>query len=1435
MTRVFISHSHADNGLALALGQWLEYEGWSDYFLDIHPTNGLSAAGESWSAALYRAIDRCEAVLFLISHDWIESRECYGEFRDAKNLGKHLFGVKVGPVKIEEIRPELAEKQLCDLTRGQHFRRFEVCETAANGPAAVSLSVDGLNCLRVGLKKAGLDASTFIWPPAADPDRSPYPGLRALDAADAGVFFGRDALIVRAIDRIRLARERGVEQVFAILGASGAGKSSFLRAGLLPRLQRDTDRFVVLPVVRPERAILEGTNGFLASLKDALIHVGRPKALSEIRALVEHGECARLIEEIAISARDASDDSSAPGDASRHVVIPIDQAEELFSEEGRIEAEQFLAVMESLRGKLASLREGPGASRSGILILLAIRTDAFSRLQQQAFAQQPSPLVFSLPAMPAFEFKSIIEGPARRHTQGGHPCRLTPELAEQLALDAQAVKSLPLLAMTLESLYREYNKGEKQKLVLDIDQYRRLGEMGAVIGKSVERALANPSAPPAIPKERDEISEVLNRIFPLLASSDPESKCFKRRVAVRDSFRAIPHADAVIARLIDQRLLESDARRLPGGTTDVEVVEVAHEALFVQWKAFDRWLHDYAGSLTMLEMIRRAAGEWWSNGQDSALLVHTDHRLATAEALLDDDRISVLLKAEDRAYLAACHKRDLDALQERKLNVRQRRWFVAALAIGSTVGLVFLSLAIMEKRDSARQRSLSLAMSSEAAVEQGDFEQGMRLGVLATRKDWLQPPDERAVQRLNRAADGNTAQILLPHQAAVRTVSFSNDGRLALTTSDENAAHLYDARTGSSIGGPMKHSAAIRTVAFSPDGRHVATSSADDTVRIWDSSTAKESAGPIQHAGVVRSVRFSADGLRIVTASEDQTARVWNVADGSPVTGPLDHQGIVLAADFVADGKQIVTVSNHSIRLWNAESGAALGTAMTSAQNIVDVSFCSDGSRLVTILGKSAQVWDLERRAVATETIEHEGPIRYASFSRDCRTIVTASDDGTAKLWIAASGLPVDGSLTMRHSDQVLFATFSADGRLIVTASSDHTAQLWDARGRPIGDPMPHRGVVNYADFSEDGAYVITASDDRTARIWEVAQLRNRAGPPMVHEARITSAAFSPDGKLVVTSSVDGRARLWDARTGVEIGGTPPRDGPLLTAIFDPDARHITTAADDGTVGRWAVVDQKPSTAPLRLAGRFLAMRFCRDGLRVATTSEDDKVLVRDGLTGKPLGPPIQVDSRVLSADIALDGQSIITGSAFREVVRWRVRDGRRIGDPMIREAPVNSVNFSQDGRFVLSASLKTTRIWDLENNSTVGKPRTHPADVPAARFSRDGRRVVIASLDHEARVWDVKTGLPLGEPRVSADGVTAVNFSPDGRYIVTASIDGAARVWSVLWSSYDDRETLRHAVCMRMSDDARRITEADSQLASVIARKQIGEDVCADVARSPR
>ncbi|MGA8689150.1 MAG: TIR domain-containing protein, partial [Methyloceanibacter sp.] len=289
MSRLFLSHSSANAAEAVAIRDWLVGEGWNEVFLDLDPERGI-AAGERWERALNEAASRCEAVLFLISGDWLKSRWCLKEFNLARRLNKRLFGVLTEAIPIADLPADLTGAwQVVDLASGQDHRMFRVTLPRTQEEVHVTFSKEGLTRLRNGLAKAGLDPRFFAWPPEQDPDRPPYRGLKPLEAEDAGIFFGRDAPIVEALDTLRGLKDASPPRLLVILGASGAGKSSFLRAGLLPRFARDDRHFLPLPVLRPERAAISGETGLLRALEAAFSAHGLAQSRASLRDAISGG------------------------------------------------------------------------------------------------------------------------------------------------------------------------------------------------------------------------------------------------------------------------------------------------------------------------------------------------------------------------------------------------------------------------------------------------------------------------------------------------------------------------------------------------------------------------------------------------------------------------------------------------------------------------------------------------------------------------------------------------------------------------------------------------------------------------------------------------------------------------------------------------------------------------------------------------------------------------------------------------------------------------------------------------------------------------------------------------------------------------------------------------------------------------------------------
>ncbi|MDD3676949.1 toll/interleukin-1 receptor domain-containing protein, partial [Thauera propionica] len=582
MGRIFISHSSRDNAAATAMRDWLASEGWQDVFLDLDPTLGL-APGQRWREELRKAGEQCAAVIVLVSPEWAASKWCLTEFLFAAQLGKEIFPILIAPCPIEALPVELiATYQFADISTSER-------------------SVEGHERLRLGLQRAGLHPGAFPWPPKGDPHRSVFRGLRALEEADAAIFFGRDTQITKAMDAIRRLRDGEPERMLVILGASGSGKSSFLRAGLIARLQRDTERFLVLPTLRPGSAALTGPTGLQHSLGIAGELEGKLIAqhLTQLRA--------RVVESLRQSslAPDRADETRPPT-----VVLPIDQAEELFVA-GDDEAARVVELITECVGLDPNL-----------LLLITIRSDSFGLLQGHPRLSTIPRLPFDLAKLPAAAFKEVIEGPTRLPRSG---ITVEPELTEQLIRDFTDADALPLLAFTLERLVIDHGADGH----LDIREYlEQMKGVGGAVRKAVEAAFALAAEHPDLPRTRAELDALAKRSFvPGLVRIDDLAAAPKRRIAPRSKLP--PEALPLIDCLVKQRLL------VPGTDGIEPTVEVSHEAVLRHWRELADWISARRDDMVLSERITTAANDWYKatgSAKDEAL-VHRGDRLRAAEEL----------------------------------------------------------------------------------------------------------------------------------------------------------------------------------------------------------------------------------------------------------------------------------------------------------------------------------------------------------------------------------------------------------------------------------------------------------------------------------------------------------------------------------------------------------------------------------------------------------------------------------------------------------------------------------------------------------------------------------------------------------------------------------------------------------------------------------
>jgi WD40 repeat protein len=607
---------------------------------------------------------------------------------------------------------------------------------------------------------------------------------------------------------------------------------------------------------------------------------------------------------------------------------------------------------------------------------------------------------------------------------------------------------------------------------------------------------------------------------------------------------------------------------------------------------------------------------------------------------------------------------------------------------------------------------------------------------------------DRGEPRIWDAVNGLERLRLKCRSQDITSAEYSRDGKLIVTASDDATARLWDAKTGVLRAALMGHKGSVNSAAFSPDGKQVVTAGQDGSVRLWDSATGKARAVLMGHRAWVHSAAFSSDGDWIVSASQDKTARVWSARDGTLKYVLKGREKDVIGAAFSGDRRWIVTVTDgdddNSIQIWDAVSGRETRRIWVAGA-VVSAKFSPDGRALLVASGDSIRVIDVvtgkENWVFAQESLAggdwyapgravyspdgqsilfsagdseivslldaktgvelrvlkgHNSFVSSAAFSPNGKQVVSAADDGTARIWAVEDA----GERTLLKDDDDILkdAAFSPDGKYIAVASLFAIRILDPVSGsvRLFTNPSDsYRIKSNSVSFSPDGKWLVSAHDDASVLVLNVATGTERIRLKG-HVDSVSVASFSSDGKFVLTASKDTTVRLWDAVTGVNRAVLKDHEGPVTSAVFSPDGKSILTTSNDRTLRLW-----HPSSG---------------------TGSE---TLVDDAVYPK-------------SASFSPDGRHIVWVDALGAYVADL---DRRQMTATIKDdqGMFNSAQFSASGTSVITASTdNNARIWDAVTGEERLAFKGHKADVSFAKFAPDGRTVVTGSADSTLRVWAV-------------------------------------------------------------------------------------------------
>jgi WD40 repeat protein len=1143
---------------------------------------------------------------------------------------------------------------------------------------------------------------------------NPYRGLEPFEPEHARYFFGREVLTEILVERLRHDR------FLAVLGASGSGKSSVVRAGVLPVLAQGklpgSENWPVL-VIKPGQNPQEALAGALAATVSAARSAGAVDfaRLQETRQEVQE----RLLREES-ALHELVAEVVAQGSDDRRAVVVIDQFEELFT----------LCPFEQRQRFIDALLYAVGQANGHTTVLLTLRADFVA--QCTAYPDL-SDLIAShqvwVRAMDDEGLRASIERPIWLTGMQYEP-GLVPLILADVGREPGA---LPLLEDALWSLFEYCKAGDE---VIEVGEYREIGGVQGALAKRADDVYGTLTA---------EEQEYTRQILLQLVEMREGQEATRRRAALGELVTAPEERDPVekvVQRLTDARLLTTTQDE----ETGQRVVDISHEVLIRGWPRLREWLEESREDLLTRQRLREVAAEWERGERHESYLYRgarlakvMEWRVAREGELSDSERafLDASVEVEERAAREeeARRQRELEQAQALAEEQRQR--------------------AEEQARTARRLRFLTTVLAVVFLLAVGGAVYALIQRSYALTQAHLSLSRQLAAQALNSLDDRVDLALLLSLEA--NRISDTVEARGSLLEGLDYSPYL--------ITFLHDHTAGVMSVAFSPDGQMLASGGADGTIILWDVAARQSLDQPlISHTGGVLSVAFSPDGQTLAVGGDDNVITLWNVTNGQPIGQPFaGHTNWVMSVAFSPDGQTLASGSaDGTIILWDVVTGQVIGQSLTGhTASVSSVAFSPDGQTLASGSDDATIIlWDVATgQPIGQPLTGHTASVSSVAFSPDGKKLVSGSTDSIVVLWDIANGQST-GEPLGRHGGPVLSVAFSPDGQTLASGSFDSTIILWDVAARQSLSQalIGHGGGGISVAFSPDGRTLASGSaGDATIILWDVATGQPTGEPLIGHTAGMWSVTFSPDGQTLASGGDDGTIILWDVATGQPIG--QPLVGHkrrVLSVAFSPNGRTLASGScgrldtsldvrycDQGEIRLWDVDTRQPLGQPLTdHAGGVTSVAFSPDGRILASSSDDQTVILWDVATGQPIGEPLTGHTNwVMSVAFSPDGKTLASGDANGTIILWNVVDRQQLDQPLTSRAQfVTSVAFSPDGRTLASGSADgTLTLWDVAARQSLSEPLLrHAGWVMSIAFSPDGQTLASGSFGGTLVLWDV-------------------------------------------------------------------------------------------------
>ncbi len=884
--------------------------------------------------------------------------------------------------------------------------------------------------------------------PALNEENNPYRGLKSYEEEHSPLFFGRDELVKQLYDRVC----KPENLLTVVLGVSGSGKSSLVKAGLIPYLRtNDHELLHIIPTLRP------GESPF-AALAEAIVEnseTSRSK-IDAIKSLSKTlKQAPRQFIDVIANWRQIP--------ANTRLLLVIDQFEELITTCKQQEREQFLNF----------LGEALAAHSQQLYLVLTLRSDFEPRFLDSALKAYWINARFPVRAMRGDELRQAIERPALEKMLDFEPPELVSYLIDEVG---QMPGALSLLSFTLSELYIKCIESDRGNRSLTKADYKNLG---GVAGSLTHRATE-------VYNKLDKAQQITIQQVMLRMVTVEGGESARRRVSLSE---LVYSEDAENKRVKEVIKRFDEARLIVGGreTGGEPYVEPAHDALVRGWNKLQEWKNEEQENLLLQQRLTPAANDWHINNRPLGLLLPDGDRLNQLEKILNQEN-NWFNQREIEFVQASINYRNIQQRQAREQQTRTELLRKVdrvedLLPVQPLEGLI---LAIQAMGQNLEVTSVAISRDGKIIVS-ASFDGTLRL--------W-----NRKGNPIGRPLRG--------HKWRVLSVAFSPDGEIILSGGVDGTVRLWDRRNHLSSNpfrfredDPFKdYYNQVTSVAISTDGKTIVSgyslesvnSEIAGTVRLWDLQ-GNYLGLPFQgHEDEVTSVTISPDGKTIISGSWDETIRLWDL-QGNPIGQPFrGHEEGVTSVAISPDGKTIVSGSaDQTVRLWDLQ-GNPIGQPFLHDDRVNVVTISSDAQTIISGSGLdrsinsspdwTVRLWNLQGNLIAEPFRGHENGVTSLAVSPDGQTIISGSDDGTIRLW------DLQGNSIRRFFKGNVFAVtsvaISPDGRTIISGSTDNTIQLWDWQGNPIGPPFLHEdGVISIA-YGSDGHTIVSGSRDGTVRLW---------------------------------------------------------------------------------------------------------------------------------------------------------------------------------------------------------------------------------------------------------------------------------------------------------------------------------------------------------------